>query len=97
MLNAMSGGGLKVSNQNSFFDNIEKKTNVKKEDLFQLADSVKDANFKDEKTIRRLISQVSRLANVSVSKEKEDKIVKAIINNNMPIDFASISKMFDKK
>ncbi|RBW70400.1 stage VI sporulation protein F [Bacillus taeanensis] len=93
----MSGGGLKVSNQNSFFDNIEKKTNVKKEDLFKLADSVKDANFKDEKTIRKLISQVSRLANVPVSKEKEDKIVKAIMNNNMPIDFASISKMFDKK
>ncbi|TCP31655.1 stage VI sporulation protein F [Scopulibacillus darangshiensis] len=82
---------------NPFFDHIEKKTNVKKEDIFSLANSVSNANFKDEKTVRRLVGQVARLANVSVSKEKEDAIVKAIVNNNVPMNFSSLSKMFDQK
>lgn len=80
----------------SLFDNIEKKTNIKKEDIFKVADSVKDANFQDEKTVRKLIKQVSALAGKPVSKEKEDKIVNAIINNNMPMDMNTIGKMFKK-
>lgn len=80
----------------SLFDNIEKKTNIKKEDIFKVADSVKDANFQDEKTVRQLIKQVSALAGKPVSKEKEDKIVNAIINNNMPMDMNTIGKMFKK-
>jgi hypothetical protein len=80
----------------SLFDNIEKKTNIKKEDIFKLADSVKDANFKDERTVRQLIKQVSALAGKPVSKEKEDKIVNSIISNNMPMDINSIGKMFKK-
>ncbi|PWA12382.1 stage VI sporulation protein F [Pueribacillus theae] len=83
-------------NQN-FFDNIEKKTNVKKEDIFKLANSVSNANFKDERTVRKLIADVARLANVPVSKEKEDKIVDAIVNNNMPADLSQLAKMINKK
>ncbi|MCF6408240.1 stage VI sporulation protein F [Pseudalkalibacillus salsuginis] len=81
----------------NFMDDIEKKTGVKKEDIFKLADSVQGANLHDEKTIRQLISQVSRMAGVPVSKEKEDQIVKAIINNNIPLDMTSIAKMFTKR
>ncbi|MBM6619875.1 stage VI sporulation protein F [Bacillus suaedaesalsae] len=80
----------------SLFDNIEKKTNIKKEDIFKVADSVKDANFQDEKTVRQLIKQVSALAGKPVSKEKEDKIVKAIVSNNLPMDMNTIGKMFKK-
>ncbi|WP_096200950.1 stage VI sporulation protein F [Bacillus sp. FJAT-45350] len=86
-----------MSNNNSFFDNLEEKTNIKQEDLFQIANSVGQSDLQDEDTIRQLISQVSQIANVSVSKEKEDKIVETIINNNMPLDFATLAKMFDKK
>nr|WP_245712468.1 stage VI sporulation protein F [Anaerobacillus alkalilacustris] len=86
-----------VDRNNSFFDKIEKKTNVKQEDIFNLANSVSGANFKDEETVRNLIRQVAKLANKPVSKEKEDELVKMIINNNMPIDFSSLGKMFGKK
>ncbi|MCA0985796.1 stage VI sporulation protein F [Guptibacillus algicola] len=79
------------------FDNIEKKTNVKKEDIFKLADSVQGADFSDERTVRRLIANVARVANVTVTKEKEDRIVKAIVNKNIPLDFASIAKLFSQK
>ncbi|MFC7391554.1 stage VI sporulation protein F [Scopulibacillus cellulosilyticus] len=82
---------------NPFFDQIEKKTNVKKEDIFALANSVANANFQDEKTVRQLVGRVAKLANVSVPKQKEDAIVKAIVNNNIPLNFSSLSKMFDQK
>ncbi|MCT8138881.1 stage VI sporulation protein F [Anaerobacillus sp. CMMVII] len=86
-----------VGNNNNFFDNLEKKTNVKQQDIFNLANSVSGANFKDEQTVRNLIQQVAKLANRSVPKEKEDELVKTIVNNNMPVDFASLAKMFGKK
>ncbi|WP_017728046.1 stage VI sporulation protein F [Halalkalibacterium ligniniphilum] len=82
---------------NSLFDQIQKKTNITPSELFKLADSVSQANLRDEATVRRLIGQVSKLANVPVPKEKEEQIVKAILNNDMPMDFASLAKMFNKK
>ncbi|WNF38965.1 stage VI sporulation protein F [Bacillaceae bacterium IKA-2] len=86
-----------VEKNNSFFDNIEKKANVKQEDIFSLANSVSGANFNDEETVRNLIQQVSTLANKPISKEKEDQLIKTIINNNMPLDFGSLAKMFANK
>lgn len=80
-----------------FFDHIEKKTNVKREDIFSLADSITNANFQDEETVRQIIGRVAKLAKVDVPKQKEDQIVKAIVNNNIPMNFSSIAKMFDKK
>lgn len=82
---------------NPFFDHIEKKTNVKKEDIFSLANSIANANFQDEATVRGIVQRVGKMANVDVPKEKEDKIVKAIVNNNIPLNFSSLSKMFNQK
>ncbi|GGE38680.1 hypothetical protein GCM10011391_16850 [Pullulanibacillus camelliae] len=79
------------------FDQIEKKTNVKKEDIFALAQSVANADFRDEKTVRDIVKRVARLANVDVSKEKEDKIVKAVTSNNMPLNISSLANMFNQK
>ena len=47
--------------------------------------------MKDEKTIREIIEELSTLTNKKVSKEKEDKIVQAIINDKVP---KNIDKMF---
>ncbi|MFC4617819.1 stage VI sporulation protein F [Camelliibacillus cellulosilyticus] len=80
-----------------FFDSIEKKTNVKREDIFALAQSLANANFQDEATVRGIVHRVAKMANVSVPKEKEDKIVKAVVNNNVPLNFSSLAKMFNQK
>lgn len=80
-----------------FFDNIEKKTNVKKEDILRLANSVSSANLRDEQTLRKLIADVAKVANVPVSKNKEDKIVNAILNNQIPSDLSQLTKMIKKK
>ncbi|MEQ6391232.1 stage VI sporulation protein F [Bacillaceae bacterium S4-13-58] len=78
---------------NRIFENIEKKTGVKMDEVFKLSNSLKQANLKDKKTIRRVINQVSSLAKRPVSKEKEDKIVQALLINKVPKDLSDITKM----
>ncbi|ETI66791.1 stage VI sporulation protein F [Neobacillus vireti] len=82
---------------NGFFKNIEKKTGVNMKEIFELANSLQNANFKDEKTVRNVIKRVSQIANKPVSKEMEDQIVRSIINDGKQLDFNTISKMMNKK
>lgn len=79
------------------FGNIEKKTGVKMDDIMKLAQSLQSADFQDEKTVRKVIRKVSALANKPVSKKKEDALVKAIVNGNVPKDMSSIEKMLGNK
>ncbi|WP_078408710.1 stage VI sporulation protein F [Priestia abyssalis] len=82
---------------NNLFKNIEKKTGVNMKDLMELAGSLQNANFKDEKTVRNIVDRVSQIANKPVTKDKKDKIVKAITNNGDSIDFGTIAKMLNNK
>ncbi|WP_077621724.1 stage VI sporulation protein F [Sediminibacillus massiliensis] len=82
--------------QKNLFDQIQKKSSVKPDDIFKVADSVKNADFSDEKTVRRLVRQLARMADKPISKEKEDKIVKAITSNNMPTDMSTLGNLFKK-
>lgn len=82
--------------KNPFYEQIEKKTNVKQQDLLELAQSLNQTDLTDEKNVRQLIHHVSRMANVPVSKEKEEELVKAITSKQVPMDFGSLSKMFRK-
>lgn len=81
----------------NFFDNLEKKTNISRDDIFRLANRVSQANFQDEETVRTLIADVARLANVNVSKEKEEQIIEAIVNNKIPADLSQLTNMINKK
>ena len=69
---------------NNFFDRVEKKTNVKKEDILNLARSIQNKNLKDEKELKKLIKSVANLAGKDVSKEREEKIIDAIMKDNIP-------------
>lgn len=80
---------------NGFFKNIEKKTGVNMKDIFDLANSLQNANFKDEKTVRNVIRRVSQIANKPVNKDLEDQIVKTIIKDGKSLDFNTISKMMN--
>ncbi|WP_040204595.1 stage VI sporulation protein F [Neobacillus jeddahensis] len=82
---------------NGFFKNIEKKTGVNMKDIFDLANSLQNANFKDEKTVRNVIRRVSQIANKPVNKEMEDQIVKSIVNDGKQLDFNTIAQMMNKK
>ncbi|MFG6148682.1 stage VI sporulation protein F [Halobacillus sp. B23F22_1] len=80
--------------QKNIFDHLQNKANINPEDVYQVADSVKNADFSDEKVVRRLVKQLARVANKPVSKQKEDKIVEAIVNQNIPLDMNTLSKYF---
>ncbi|AIM17457.1 stage VI sporulation protein F [Neobacillus sedimentimangrovi] len=82
---------------NGFFKNIENRTGVNMKDIFELANSLQNANFKDEKTVRGVIRKVSRLANKPVSKQLEDQLVKTIIKDGKKLDFNTISNMMNKR
>lgn len=82
---------------NGFFKNIEKKTGVNMKDIFDLANSLQNANFKDEKTVRNVIRRVSQIANKPVSKDMEEQIVKSIVNDGKQLDFNTIANMMNKK
>ncbi|WP_240377098.1 stage VI sporulation protein F [Bacillus piscicola] len=82
-----------MRNQNDpLFDKIEQKTNVNKDDLFRLVQSLNGADFKDESTVRRVIGDVAKLAGKRVPKQQEDELVNAIVNGNVPLDLSSLSK-----
>ena len=75
----------------SFFKRVENKTNIDKSTIISLAEKLQNANMKDEKTIRDVIANISNMTGKEVSKEKEDKIVNAILKDKIP---TNIDKMF---
>lgn len=78
--------------RNSFFDKIERKTKVKKEDILSLAKSIQGKDLKDEGTLRNLIQEVSKMAGKEVSEEKENKIIEAVIKDKIPKDVNKMTK-----
>lgn len=70
----------------SFFKKVEDKTNVNKDVILSLASKLQQSNMKDEKTLREVVKEISNITGKSVSKEKEDKIIKTIIDDNVPDD-----------
>lgn len=77
--------------KDSLFNKIEQKTNINKETIINLANKIQKNNMKDENTIREVIQDLSKLTGKDVSKEKENKIIEAIINDKVP---NNIDKMF---
>ncbi|MBR3120771.1 stage VI sporulation protein F [Oceanobacillus profundus] len=78
------------------FDKLQKNANINPDDVMKVADSVKNANFSDEKTVRNLVRHLAKMADRPLTKEKEDKIVQAIVNNKMPGDMQSLNHLFKK-
>ena len=75
----------------NFFKRVENKTNVDKETILSLAKKIQNTNMKDEKTLREVIREISKMAGKNVTQEKEDKIINNILENNVP---KNIDKMF---
>ncbi|MEQ6388979.1 stage VI sporulation protein F [Bacillaceae bacterium S4-13-58] len=82
--------------QKNLFEHIEKKSSIKPDEIFKVADQVKNANLQDEKTVRQLVRQLAQMANKNISKEKEDKIVNMIIQQGSSLDMNTLNKMIKK-
>lgn len=69
---------------NKFFDKVEKKTNVGKDTILSLAKKLQENDLKNEGSLREVIQTLSQLTGRNVSKEQEDKIINAVINDKVP-------------
>lgn len=70
----------------SFFNKIEKKTNVNKQTILDLASKLQQSDLKNESTLREIIQELGAMTGKEVTKEKEDKIVSAVVNDQVPKD-----------
>ena len=70
----------------SFFNRVEKKTNVGKDTILELAKKLQQNDLKNEGTLREVIQTLSKMTGRDVSKEQEDKIINAVVNDNVPKD-----------
>lgn len=70
--------------KDSFFKRIEEKTNVDKQTILNLATKLQQNDMKNEGTLREVIQELSKMTGKSVSKEKENKIIDAVINDKVP-------------
>ena len=70
--------------KDSIFKKIEDKSGVNKDTIMSLADKLQHSNMKDENVLRDLVKEISSITGKEVSKEKEDKIVNTILNDNVP-------------
>ena len=74
----------------NFFNRVEKKTKVNKETILELAEKLQKSNLKNENTLREVVQELSIMTGREVSKEKEDKIINAVMNDEIP---SNIDKM----
>ena len=75
----------------NFFKKVEQKTNINKDTILSLADKLKDNNMKNPDALKEVIHSLSEMTGKEVSQEKEDKIIKTILNDEVP---DSIDKMY---
>lgn len=64
-------------------DRVSKKTNVKKEDIFKLANDLQRKDLNNEKDMRDFIQTVAKVANQSLDQRKIDKLIKIMQNKDV--------------
>lgn len=63
-------------------DRVSKKTNVKKEDIFKLANDLQRKDLNNEKDMRDFIQTVAKVTNQSLDQRKIDKLIKIMQNKD---------------
>lgn len=69
-----------------FFDKVERKTSVGKDTIISLAKKLQETDLKNEGSLREVIQTLSQVTGRTVSKEQEDKIISAVVNDKVPKD-----------
>lgn len=75
-----------VNFSDSFFNRVEKKTKVGKDTILNLAAKLQQSDLKNEATLREVIQELGKMTGKEVSKDKEDKIINAVVNDKVPKD-----------
>lgn len=70
----------------SFFKKVEKRTNVDKNTILNLAAKLQQNDLKNEATLREIIQELGKMTGKEVSPEHENKIIDAVVNDKVPKD-----------
>ena len=76
--------GDKMEINDDLFKRVEKKTNVNKEAIINIASRLNEGNMKDKDTLSSIIQELSNLTGKDVSKDLEDKIINTIKEDKVP-------------
>lgn len=57
--------------------------NIQPDQIFELVEKVRTMDLSDESSIRRVIKEVSILANKPIDRQQENKIVREIMQNGI--------------
>ena len=68
----------------NFFRRVEKKTNVDKGTILDLAKKLQETDLKNENTLREIIQKLGSMTGREISKERENKIITAVVNDEVP-------------
>ena len=68
----------------NFFKRVEKRTNVGKDTILNLAAKLQQNDLKNEATLREIIQELGKMTGKEVTKENENKIVEAVVNDKVP-------------
>lgn len=72
--------------KDDIFERIEAKTKVDKDTIVSLAKKLQQGDYKNEKTLKEIIHELSSITGREVSEEKEEKIINMIVNDKVPSD-----------
>lgn len=75
-----------MKDKNEFIDRVASKTQIKKEDIFKLANDLQTKDLNNEQDIRSFISTVAKVTNQNLEPAKVDKLVRIIKNKQVPQD-----------
>lgn len=64
-------------------ERVSKKTNVKKEDIFKLANDLQKKDLNNENDMRDFIQTVAKVTHQSLDQRKIDKLVKIMKNKDV--------------
>ena len=64
-------------------DRVSKKTNVKKEDIFKLANDLQKKDLNNEKDMRDFIKTVAKVTKQTINLWKIDKLIKIMQNKDV--------------
>ncbi len=64
-------------------ERVSKKTNVKKEDIFKLANDLQKKDLNNEDDMRSFIQTVAKVTNQTLDQRKIDKLVKIMKNKDV--------------
>lgn len=64
--------------------------NIQPEELFALVEKVRSMDLSDETSIRKVIRDVSKMANKPIDKAQENKLVREIMRNGINNDLFDI-------